>query len=134
MECNASFKVATESAAGQALTQYRGLPIGGHFSAALVELVALWRECTQPRPQSVAALPTARYRDNYFVAWLLLRLRCWIFSRWRLGFPTCLLCRSSSSSRVAMSAASNCASSSEMVPRCTSQWPFEQALTAKERL
>ena len=31
MECNASFKVATESAAGQALTQYRGLPIGGHF-------------------------------------------------------------------------------------------------------
>ena len=45
-----------------------GLPIGGHFSAALVELVALWREFSQPWPPGLAGLPTARYRDNYFVA------------------------------------------------------------------
>ena len=50
------------------LKQHLGLPIGGHFSAALVELVALWREYTEPRPPSLASFPTARYRDNYFVA------------------------------------------------------------------
>ena len=67
LECNASFQVVSE-AGRLALEQRRGLPIGGHFSAALVELVALWREYTQPWPRSLAGCPTARYRDNYFVA------------------------------------------------------------------
>jgi hypothetical protein len=68
MDNNASFKVAAEDGRVQALEQHRGLPIGGHFSAALVELVALWREYTVGRPPSLADLPTSRYRDNYFVA------------------------------------------------------------------
>jgi hypothetical protein len=49
------------------LEQVRGLPIGGHFSAALVELVALWKELTEPWPAALANNPTARYRDNFFV-------------------------------------------------------------------
>ena len=50
------------------LEQVRGLPIGGHFSAALVELVALHRELTVPWPVRLMGSPTARYRDNFFVA------------------------------------------------------------------
>ena len=49
--------------------QRKGLPIGGHLSAAYVELVALKREyevCSWPA--SVEGLRTARYRDNFFVA------------------------------------------------------------------
>jgi len=67
MNYNSTFKVVDETGLGR-LQQHRGLPIGGHFSAALVELVALWRELTQPWPAGLEGNPTARYRDNYFVA------------------------------------------------------------------
>ena len=51
------------------LRQVAGLPMGGHLSAAaLVELVALQRELEQPWPSELDGLPTARYRDNFFVA------------------------------------------------------------------
>jgi len=50
------------------LQQVRGLPIGGHLSAAFVELVALSREYRCEWPPSLSGLPTARYRDNFFVA------------------------------------------------------------------
>ena len=46
--------------------QHRGLPIGGHLSAALCELVALKREFLSWPPE-LSARPTARYRDNFFV-------------------------------------------------------------------
>ena len=49
------------------LQQRKGLPIGGHLSASLVELVALFREY-QPWPVCLDGLLTARYRDNFFVA------------------------------------------------------------------
>ena len=49
------------------LRQHKGLPIGGHLSASLVELVALHRECTQPRPLALSPVLSARYRDNFFV-------------------------------------------------------------------
>jgi hypothetical protein len=67
LEHNAEFQVVGESGR-LSLEQHRSLPIGGHFSAALVELVALWRELTLPWPPALTELPTARYRDNYFVA------------------------------------------------------------------
>ena len=66
LESNATFQVVGEGER-LGLEQHRGLPIGGHLSAALVELVALWRELTEPWPVGLAGLPTARYRDNYFV-------------------------------------------------------------------
>jgi hypothetical protein len=50
------------------LQQVAGLPMGGHLSAALVELVALRRELEQCWPVELGGLPTARYRDNFFVA------------------------------------------------------------------
>jgi hypothetical protein len=50
------------------LRQVAGLPMGGHLSAALVELVALQRELEQCWPEVLLGLPTARYRDNFFVA------------------------------------------------------------------
>ena len=50
------------------LQQVAGLPMGGHLSAALVELVALQRELLEPWPPLLCGLPTARYRDNFFVA------------------------------------------------------------------
>ena len=49
--------------------QRKGLPIGGHLSAAYVELVALKSEsevCSWPA--SVEGLRTRSYRDNVFVA------------------------------------------------------------------
>ena len=49
------------------LRQVRGLPMGGHLSASLVELVALFREYTQLWPQFLDNVPTARYRDNFFL-------------------------------------------------------------------
>jgi hypothetical protein len=49
------------------LQQREGLPIGGHLSAAYVELVALQRELQQSWPASLSGLYTARYRDNFFV-------------------------------------------------------------------
>ena len=49
--------------------QRKGLPIGGHLSAAYVELVALKREYeVSAWPCSMAGLPTARHGDNFFVA------------------------------------------------------------------
>ena len=48
-------------------SQRKGLPIGGHLSAGLFELVALRREfCSWP--QELAGCVTSRYRDNLFVA------------------------------------------------------------------
>ena len=46
--------------------QVLGLPMGGHLSAALVELVALHREYTRPWPQCLSGVTTSRYRDNFF--------------------------------------------------------------------
>ena len=48
------------------LRQVRGLPMGGHLSAALVELVALHRELCGVWPSRLIGFPTARYRDNFF--------------------------------------------------------------------
>jgi hypothetical protein len=50
------------------LNQVKGLPIGGHLSAALVELVALYREHTVEWPTVLNTSLTSRYRDNYFLA------------------------------------------------------------------
>ena len=47
--------------------QRKGLPIGGHLSAAYVELVALRREYECTWPPMLVNTPTARYRDNFFV-------------------------------------------------------------------
>ena len=49
------------------LAQWKDLPIGGHLSAAYVELVALRRELQCEWPSALTGLPTARYRDNFFV-------------------------------------------------------------------
>lgn len=48
------------------LQQQRGLAIGGHLSAAYVELVALKRELQCVWPLSLSGI-TSRYRDNFFV-------------------------------------------------------------------
>ena len=45
------------------LQQHRGLPVGGHLSASLVELV----EFTCDWPFSLQHRATARYRDNFFI-------------------------------------------------------------------
>ena len=47
--------------------QRKGLPIGGHLSAGLVELVALYREFSS-WPEDLINCVTSRYRDNFFVA------------------------------------------------------------------
>ena len=65
---NAAFEVMNETGQLVVLEQHRGLPIGGHLSAALVELVALHRECTRPWPTSLGTMSTMRYRDNFFAA------------------------------------------------------------------
>ena len=49
------------------LQQRMGLPIGGHLSAAFVELVALRREYCCALPSMMLNVPTARYRDNFFI-------------------------------------------------------------------
>ena len=46
--------------------QHRGLPIGGHLSAALCELVALEGGFVSWPPELLVR-STARYRDNFFV-------------------------------------------------------------------
>ena len=46
--------------------QVRGLPLGGHLSAAPVELVALHREYIRPWRQRLLGVTTSRYRDNFF--------------------------------------------------------------------
>ena len=62
------FEVVGGNGAMIVLEQTKGLPIGGHLSAALVELVALYRELSQPWPLLLEATMTMRYRDNFFVA------------------------------------------------------------------
>jgi hypothetical protein len=51
------------------MLQVLGVPIGEQLSAALVELVALRREYLNAWPAQLLGVPTARYRDNFFVAW-----------------------------------------------------------------
>ena len=63
---NSLFEVIGEDGQRAVLRQHKGLPIGGHFSAALVELVALFREVSQPWPVALKSVSTARYRDNFF--------------------------------------------------------------------
>ena len=48
------------------LQQVGGLPMGGHLSASMVELVALHREFVRPWPARLMGVPTSRYRDNFF--------------------------------------------------------------------
>ena len=68
LQHNSLFEVLGESGKFVVLQQDKGLPIGGHLSAALVELVALYREYTQPWPLLLGGSLTMRYRDNFFVA------------------------------------------------------------------
>ena len=65
---NSTFTVVDAAGERVVLQQHRGLPIGGHLSAALVELVALWREYTCNWPIALRDRATARYRDNFFVS------------------------------------------------------------------
>ena len=62
------FEVVGADGSKECLRQATGLPIGGHLSAALVELVALHRGHTQSWPPMLSGLPSCRYRDNFFVA------------------------------------------------------------------
>ena len=67
LQNNSLFEV-TGSIGETIVLQNKGLPIGGHLSAALVELVALHREFMQPWPALLEATMPMRYRDNFFVA------------------------------------------------------------------
>jgi len=64
---NADFEALQVDGSTVVLGQYKGLPIGGHLSAAYDELVALRRELEFPWPQALSGLPTSRYRDNFVV-------------------------------------------------------------------
>ena len=68
MDHNSDFEVLGAAGLMVVLRQALGLPIGGHLSAALVELVALHREHTQPWPEVLGQSLSCRYRDNFFVA------------------------------------------------------------------
>ena len=63
---NSTFAVAKSDGERAILRQHCGLPIGGHLSAALVELVALWMEYTTVWPVLLHERVTARYRDIFF--------------------------------------------------------------------
>ena len=67
LEYNDEFDVQVGSETNVVVRQHRGLPIGGHLSAAYVELVALRREFQCPRPAQLIGIPTSRYLDNMFV-------------------------------------------------------------------
>ena len=67
LDANSLFEAQTAAGERVVLGQDKGLPIGGHLSAAFVELVALRRELECDWPVSLRGLPTARYRDNFFV-------------------------------------------------------------------
>ena len=67
LDCNNTFEVQTGDGAVAVVQQRKGLPIGGHLSAAFVELVALRREYVHSWPAMLLRCPTARYRDNFFV-------------------------------------------------------------------
>ena len=64
---NDTFEVQNSAGLNVVVQQRKGLPIGGHLSAAYVELVALRREYQCCWPATLANMPTARYRDNFFV-------------------------------------------------------------------
>ena len=64
---NSLFEVVGENGQFTVLQQDKGLPIGGHLSAALVELVALYREYTVQWPITLNDKFSMRYRDNFFV-------------------------------------------------------------------
>ena len=68
LDQNATFEVQAGDGRTVVVGQRKGLPIGGHLSAAYVELVALQRELQCPWPELLVDLPTARYRDNFFIA------------------------------------------------------------------
>ena len=70
LDNNSLFEVVGADGQMLLLQQDKGLPIGGHLSAALVELVALFRELTMPWPSLLQSttMTTMRYRDNFFVA------------------------------------------------------------------
>ena len=63
---NADFE-AISSGCPVVFRQHLGLPIGGHLSAALCELVALRREYLS-WPDELVSRATSRYRDSFFVA------------------------------------------------------------------
>ena len=64
---NDTFEVQKGDGSVVVVQQRKGLPIGGHLSAAYVELVALRREYECTWPPMLVNTPTARYRDNFFV-------------------------------------------------------------------
>ena len=68
LEHNSDFEVVAADGSKVCLRQAIGLPIGGNLSAALVELVALHREHTQPWPSMLSGQLSCRYRDNFFAA------------------------------------------------------------------
>ena len=72
LSCNSLFEVVGENGQMIVLQQDKGLPIGGHLSAALVELVALFREYTVQWPTVLNDKLSMRYRDNFFVGMPLL--------------------------------------------------------------
>jgi hypothetical protein len=71
LENNGAFEAQNVGAEGEdedvVLVQRKGLPVGGHLSAAYVELVALRREFECVWPSALTGFPTARYRDNFFI-------------------------------------------------------------------
>ena len=67
LTCNDTFEVQSSDGGVVVVQQRKGLPIGGHLSAAFVELVALRREYQCLWPQALLCGPTTRYRDNFFV-------------------------------------------------------------------
>ena len=67
LDNNDTFEAQNDDGSIVVLRQRKGLPIGGHLSAAFVELVALRREYQCHWPAMFSNLPTARYRDNFFV-------------------------------------------------------------------
>ena len=64
---NDMFEVQDGAGGVVVVQQRKGLPIGGHLSAAFVELVALRREYECSWPPILLHCPTTRYRDNFFV-------------------------------------------------------------------
>ena len=64
---NALFEVLLPTGSTIVLEQVRGLPIGGHLSAAMVELVALQREFVVEWLPMLQSVTTSRYRDNCFI-------------------------------------------------------------------
>ena len=64
---NDTFEVQDGAGGVVVVQQRKGLPIGGHLSAAFVELVALRREYECSWPPILLHCPTTRYRDNFFV-------------------------------------------------------------------